>query len=245
MLKRADFFACLLPILSFAALAGSEPDTSFHQIVRTDDFAKIKQLIAEGANVNEPDQNGFTPLQHAAKYGNETAVKLLIDSGANIEVKAEDGRSLLHLAALNPRTQVAGVLIDSGSNINSVNKTGVTPLHDAVYYRTLEMVKFLVERGADINKSNAEGRTSLHFAVSRAIKELNSLSASGDSFGISEIDLSDIDTSGLDEETKAAILEAMEAAGDTPSPVVIQERSQQDGWIRHKAVIDFLVSNGG
>ncbi|MCK5173421.1 MAG: ankyrin repeat domain-containing protein, partial [Planctomycetes bacterium] len=83
------------PILSFAALAGSEPGISFQQIVRTDDFAKIKLLIIEGANVNEPDQNGFTPLQHAAKYGNETAVKLLIASGANVDVKSEDGRSLL------------------------------------------------------------------------------------------------------------------------------------------------------
>ena len=61
----------------------------------------IKFLLAHGADVNQKDMNGMTPLAHACKNGNLALVELLIKSGADMNIKDNNHNTPLHHAAFN------------------------------------------------------------------------------------------------------------------------------------------------
>ena len=58
---------------------------------------KVKNLINSGVSVNQIDIFFFnwTPLHHAAYWGEISVVKLLIDKGANVDAKAKQGSTPL------------------------------------------------------------------------------------------------------------------------------------------------------
>jgi len=61
--------------------------------VMSGDIRDVESLLASGANVNETDSHGWTPLMHAAFYGLHDIAIILINGGASIDVanaKTED-----------------------------------------------------------------------------------------------------------------------------------------------------------
>ena len=56
----------------------------------------VKLLMERGANIEDKDIDGHTPLLLAAKWGKTETVKLLIERRANIEAKDSKGRTPLH-----------------------------------------------------------------------------------------------------------------------------------------------------
>jgi ankyrin repeat protein len=61
---------------------------------------KMKELIANGANINEKFQtdNLNTPLLNATTRGHEKMVALLIDHGASLKSKNKEGETAIFLA---------------------------------------------------------------------------------------------------------------------------------------------------
>ena len=60
-------------------------------------------LNQEGADPNERDYTGRTPLQLAVMSSTPEIVQILIDANARIVARMVDGRTALHLAAINQR----------------------------------------------------------------------------------------------------------------------------------------------
>jgi ankyrin repeat protein len=102
-------------------------------------------LIHAGANVNQVDRFGFTPLHWAAIRGATDAAVMLLKHKADANkatVPVEPGRSLypgrdratllgdtpLHLAALRGDTNVLQLLLKYGADVNGVNGSHLTPL---------------------------------------------------------------------------------------------------------------------
>ena len=56
--------------------------TDIHEIVRHGTVAELRRLIATGANVNQPDPEGQTPLDIAIAYGRIAAADVLRRAGA-------------------------------------------------------------------------------------------------------------------------------------------------------------------
>jgi len=71
-----------------------------------EDLEMVKLLIAHGADVNQKNFRGATPLMGAAVGRNVAVVKYLIEKGADVKARDQDGHTAL-MAAENQQTMVA------------------------------------------------------------------------------------------------------------------------------------------
>ncbi|HEY2584525.1 MAG TPA: ankyrin repeat domain-containing protein [Tepidisphaeraceae bacterium] len=83
-------------------------------IIRTQ---RLEQLIAAGANVNQPDRYGTTPLMQAVRTrGAESAVRLLIRADANVNARDDRGKTVLDIAEeADCSPECRQVLTDAGA----------------------------------------------------------------------------------------------------------------------------------
>ncbi|XP_049407603.1 protein VAPYRIN-LIKE-like isoform X2 [Solanum stenotomum] len=91
---------------------------TLHRAARKGDVADIKKCIAEGANVNGKDQNGWTPLHRAAFKGRVEVVKVLVNNRAKLDIVDYVGYTPLHLAIEAGQKDVAMYLIAQGAKAN-------------------------------------------------------------------------------------------------------------------------------
>ncbi|KAL3359302.1 hypothetical protein AABB24_016057 [Solanum stoloniferum] len=91
---------------------------TLHRAARKGDVADIKKCIAEGANVNGKDQNGWTPLHSAAFKGRVEVVKVLVNNRAKLDIVDYVGYTPLHLAIEAGQKDVAMYLIAQGARAN-------------------------------------------------------------------------------------------------------------------------------
>ena len=133
------------------------------------DVNKIRELLAQGADVNSKDFQGETPLLKAKDL--ET-VEFLLAQGARVDDKNNYGFTALIRASDLGRTSVVQALLERGAKINSINKYGNTPLMSAAMNGHVEVVATLLKLGADKAASNNLGKTALMFARERCRAEV-------------------------------------------------------------------------
>ena len=80
------------------------PDISIHEAIKEGDIEAVKQHLATGTDVNAKDNNGQTPLYHAARHGQDLIVELLIAKGADVNVKDGGGDTPLDKAKQHSET---------------------------------------------------------------------------------------------------------------------------------------------
>ena len=71
----------------------------------------MKYLIAHGADVDERNVYGETPLHWCCKEGNIEIAKLLIENGCDIKTKDCDGNTPLHWAAEYNQHEIVSYLL--------------------------------------------------------------------------------------------------------------------------------------
>ena len=75
---------------------------SIHQATIDGKIALIRRELSNGANVNEKNEDGYTPLHLAVKSGHKRIVELLIAKGADVNAKdTRGGTSLDYSTELN------------------------------------------------------------------------------------------------------------------------------------------------
>ena len=114
--------------------------------------AEIVQLLIEhGAEVNNADTMGMTPLLYAAMCDNAEAARMLIENGADMEASERyKGFTPLLYACHLLKTKIVTLLVEKGADVNAKDKKGKTPLANACKKGGLEIVKYLVEHGASL-----------------------------------------------------------------------------------------------
>jgi len=129
----------------------------------------VKKLIEMGANINQTDMCGWSPLMYAARYGSVEMLKILIEFGANVNHQC-NGRS----TALIECTKYTGsadevkdklqILINAKANINHQDDRGYTALMNLDNIHE-EAARILLSSGANFSlKTNYKKKTALQLA---------------------------------------------------------------------------------
>jgi ankyrin repeat protein len=125
------------------------------------DFVQVRELLAQGANPNVPDDDMRTPL-HQAVLGNSVGlVGLLIEAGADVNAKDTQGFTPLHYAAQEYLPEITRILIGKGADVNACDEDGSSVLWRAVFSARGrdEIARCLLENGARDDLANHEGVT--------------------------------------------------------------------------------------
>ena len=148
--------------------------TALMKAVQANDLARVKDLIAQGADVSALDENQDAPLIIAAYKGYTDIVRLLLEAGADITaVDPGMKATALHAAAYAGRTAAARLLIEHGIDIDKQGPfNGYTALHDAIWQNNVETAEVLINAGANLTiKSNA-GEAPLDLARSHGRQKI-------------------------------------------------------------------------
>ena len=86
------------------------------------DIAIVRSLLAAGAPVDTPDEQGVTPLAMSARVGNPELVKLFIESKADVNHAMTGGYPVLSDAVGSNNPQVVALLIAAGAKFGSKKK---------------------------------------------------------------------------------------------------------------------------
>lgn len=128
----------------------------------------VLPLIQAGANVNNIDNFGSTPLSMAVGMNEEfDIVKTLLDFGADINLA--DGKDFSLLTSSvdtgwhNDKT--VKLLLTRGVKTHTVNKEGDTPLIAASRWGFTYVIQPLIDAGVDINAMNNSGENALSTAA--------------------------------------------------------------------------------
>ena len=122
-------------------------------------------LIKAGADIEKPDNQGWTPLMSTVANGHDQCARALIEAKANIEAQIPSGHTALMIAAQNGHDQCARALIDAGAALEKVNKDSFTALMLAAKNGHDQCARVLIEGGANLDKQDANKRTAMSLAA--------------------------------------------------------------------------------
>ncbi|WP_018872263.1 ankyrin repeat domain-containing protein [Thioalkalivibrio sp. ALJ16] len=92
------------------------------------DTAKLRAILAAGADVDVRFTNGSTPLNTAARYGVAEQVRLLLAAGADPNAANDTGWSPVHRASRHGSGEQLGLVLAAGGDANRTNANNSTPL---------------------------------------------------------------------------------------------------------------------
>ena len=126
---------------------------------------EVEDCLQWGADVNETDDNGNTPLHWAGYNENPEIAIALLDAGADVNATNNVGSTPLLMASSNENPDVAIALLDAGADVNATNNVGSTPLLMASSNENPDVAIALLDAGADVDATNNDGSTPLHWAA--------------------------------------------------------------------------------
>ena len=136
----------------------------------------VKELIAQGKDINDRNTRGYTPLHLAATKNNSEVVKILLENGAEVDAVAIDsGCTALHYAASLGYAELCELLARYGANLDAQTTRLETPLHLAVAKGHAGVVALLLKYHARLDIRDRNGMTPLQQAETIKKGEIVSL----------------------------------------------------------------------
>ena len=147
-------------------------DTALTYVCKTGDLVEARWLLDNGANPDQINNEGKTPLYLATEKGHAEIVLALLTQGANPNLANKDGRTSLSASQRTPqsgqdsnyksRTEwIIKKLLENGANPKLKDHDRREPLLYAIMSGRLDLVEVLLNSGATINES---GWSPLHYA---------------------------------------------------------------------------------
>jgi ankyrin repeat protein len=131
---------------------------------RDEDIIQI--LLDNGAHVNVPSKDGWTPLHVASYNGDINAVKVLLEKEAGVNKETEMGATALIVACQEGHVDVAQLLLQHGAQVDHTQADGATAMMLASQGGHDPVVELLLQHQAAISATlNGKNASALQLAV--------------------------------------------------------------------------------
>ncbi|MFC3716264.1 ankyrin repeat domain-containing protein [Luteimonas soli] len=136
------------------------------QAAKSGDAARIRELVAGGANPNARGDNGTTMLQWAMLQQSRSGFEALLAAGADPALGDDDGLTAVHLAAQADTPYWLETLLAGGASPDTPNTvTRATPLMAALMTERGANAQRLLDAGAQVDAIDRQHNTALHVAA--------------------------------------------------------------------------------
>jgi ankyrin repeat protein len=115
----------------------------------TGDISAVRGLLFTGADVNERNSRGVTPLITAAYKGNLELTTLLVEKGADVNATTRKGLTPLMAAVEAGNTDLVTFLLSKGADANLKEKTGLNAYQLATMKNQRDIAILLKEKTTD------------------------------------------------------------------------------------------------
>lgn len=150
-----------------------------HLAIAQEDLAKVRELLADGADPNSYDRRGRTPLMSAADVTNPELCKLLMAHGADVSLISRDefqAPAIIYAASRKQSLDTLKVLLEGGSPVDArLADWQFTPLILAASLQSRENVQLLLAFKANVRLRDKEGHTALDLAKKTGNEEIVSI----------------------------------------------------------------------
>lgn len=136
------------------------------EAVKDGDAARIRQLVADGANPNAQGARGLPMLQWAMLNQSRSGFEALLAAGADPARGDDGGTTAVHLAAQADTPYWLETLLARGISPDTPNTiTRETPLMAALMAERPANADRLLKAGAKLDATDRQGDTALHVAA--------------------------------------------------------------------------------
>ena len=150
-----------------AAAAAADPVPGLIDAVRAGDSARVRVLLAAGADADAAQLDGSSALLWASHRDDLQTVQLLIEAGADVSVGNDLGATPLWAASENGSTELVRMLLAAGADPNRELLSGETPVMVAARAGSAAVVRQLAAAGADLDRQGSRGQTALMWAAAQ------------------------------------------------------------------------------
>lgn len=138
---------------------------TFFAAINADDFVRVTQLIASGADLSALQGPArLPPALYAAVHGHAQSLRALLAAGAAVDEADSFGNTALMLASGHGRVECVRALVEAGANLGKPDDRGIAPIHFAAYKGEHACLQALVASGADVDQVDKEGSSACIFA---------------------------------------------------------------------------------
>ena len=130
-----------------------------HAAVESRNIPRMNVLLALGALVDKPRDDGQTNLMYCIEKGDVEIAQILLANCAKASFTNAAGENTFRIAVRKKQWEVAKLLKKYGADINALAKDGLTVLHMCYKEKLTEAFNFCLEQGCNVNTPDASGRS--------------------------------------------------------------------------------------
>ena len=170
-LARVCLSVLLLAPMALRVAGAAPPDAPLADAAKRADWAALRALLQEGADVDARQGDGSNALLWASYRDNREIADLLIRAGTEVDASNDLGVTPLWAACENGSSAMVKTLLEGGADPNRPLPFGETPLMTAARTGNADLVGQLLAAGADVDAATGEGaygaQTALMWAVAQ------------------------------------------------------------------------------
>ncbi len=124
--------------------------------IARNDCEMLNTLLEGGADVNERDEDGLTPLMVASVLGRKEIIGTLLSHGADVNITSNDGHTAIMYASFFSDSDCVKMLIKGGADLrskNRANKTSGRTFPEALTFYIKEYTNHPGHKNSDIYKN--------------------------------------------------------------------------------------------